>query len=335
MSGAIARADRAASSMTMQTLAHIADSYVQASNGGEINISDHETLLMQDHEYNLTAKVNAKDHAEIIIRNSRVTLSPPYSNKISILSKGESRLLVFNSTINFARLGGFDCNIVLEDQAEANLTETIIAGWGYVVGRDASAVYVEKSQIGSGVARGDSPGLVSYGTSRVSVKDSAVEVVYVWENSTASIDGADVGLIRTGETAINVTNSRVENIQTAMMNEPPARTVAIHITNSTVEHALRVNYNSIAWVEKSKLAMVTAFDNATVWLIESSVDDVSLEGNARVLFGWYLPLFGLLGVPYSLIPVLQAGSITVMVIGMATISYAAYRKRKQKKNSAG
>jgi hypothetical protein len=120
-----------------------------------------------------------------------------------------------------------------------------------------------------------------------------------------------------------------------MMNEPPARTVAIHITNSTVEHALRVNYNSIAWVEKSKLAMVTAFDNATVWLIESSADDVSLEGTARVLFGWYLPLFGLLGVPYSLIPVLQAGSITVMVIGMATISYAAYRKRKQKKNSAG
>jgi len=323
------------SNVTPQTLPRTIDSYVQHPNEVEINISDHETLFMLDHEYNLTTKVNAEDHAAIVVKNARLTLSPSDSAGISLVLKDQSRLFSINSTIDFTRLTFGDCQIVLQDEAEANFTETTLVGWGYVVGRDASAVYVEKSNIGSGLAGLHSPGVATYGASRVRVEDSTVDGVYVWENSTASIDRSDVGIVRTawaesGKTTINITDSRVDTIETSAVFEQPTGRAVIYVTNSTVEYAVYVHSNSIAWIENSSVAMVRATGNATVWLVESSVGQISLEGNARVLLGWYLPLFGLVGVPYSLIPIIQAGSIMTMVIGVATVSYTVYPKKKQR-----
>jgi len=301
---------------------------------GDINLSDHETLFIEDREYNLTTKIIAEDYATIVVKNARLTLSPSNSDGINFVLKGRSRLFVINSTINFTRLPFGDCQIILQDEAEANFTEAALAGWGYVVGRDASAVYVEKSNIGSGVATLHSPGVVSYGSSRLKVEDAKVDGVYVWENSTASIDRSDVGTVRTawaesGRTAVNITDSTVNTVETFVVFEQPAGTAIIRITNSTVEYAVYIHLNSTAWIENSSVAMVDATGNATVWLIESSVGQVSLEGNARVLLGWYLPLFGLVGVPYQLIPIIQAASIMAIVIGLAAVSYAIWRRRRE------
>jgi len=330
---AIGRLDQTMSNVTPRTLPCTVDSCVQNPNEGDINVSGYDTLLMQDQEYNLTSKINAEDHAVIVVRNARLTLSPSDGTGISFVLKGQSRLLVINSTINFTSLTFGDCQIVLQDEAEANFTATTLAGWGYVTGRDASAVYVENSNIGSGVGL-HSPGVATFGNSRVKVEDSSVDGVYVWDNSTASIRRSDVGIVRTayaesGKIVINITDSTVDTIETYLVSETLAGTAVINIINSTVVYAAYIHLNSTAWIENSSVTMVRATGNATVWLIESSVGQVSLEGNARVFLGWNLPLFGLVWVPYSLIPIMQAGSVIAMVVGVAAVSYAVWRKRKE------
>jgi hypothetical protein len=280
-------------------------------NEEDINISGYDTLLFQDQEYNLTNKINAEDYGVIVVRNAMLMLSPSDGSGISLVLKNQSRLLVSNSTINFNSLIYGDCQIVLQDEAEANFTAATLAGWGYVTGRDASAVYVENSNISGGVGL-HSPGVATFGKSTVKVKDSSVDGVYVWDNSTASICRSDVGIVRTGwaesgKTVINIMDSTLNTVETFLYSGIPAGTAVINITNSTV-------------------AVVSATGNTTVWLLESSVNQINLDGEARVMLGWNTPLFGLVWVPYSLIPIMQAGSVIAIVIGVAVVSYAIWRK---------
>jgi hypothetical protein len=335
---AIGRLDQTVSNVTPRTSPCTVDSYVQNPNEGDINVSGYDTLLIQDQEYNLTTKINAKDHAVIVVKNARLALSPSDGTGISFVLKGQSRLLVTNSTINFTSLTFGDCQIVLQDEAEANFTTTTLAGWGYITGRDASTVYVKNSNIGSGVGL-NSPGVAAFGKSRVKVEDSSVDGVYVWDNSTASICRSDIGIVRTayaelGKIVINITDSTVDTFEVYVVSETLAGTAAIRIINSTVVYAAYIHLNSTAWIEDSSVTMVRASGNATVWLIKSSVGQVSLEGDARVFLGWNLPLFGLVWLPYSLIPIMQAGSVIAMVVGVAAVSYAIWRKGRKERNSA-
>ena len=316
---AIGKLNQAVSNVTPRTLQCTVDSYVQNPNEGDINVSGHDTLLMLDQEYNLTTRINAEDDAVIVVRNAKLTLSPSDGTGISFVLKGQSHLLVNNSTINFTSLTFGDCQIVLQDEAEANLTTTTLAGWGYVTGRDASAVYVENSNISGGVGL-HSPGVAAFGKSTVKVTDSSVDGVYVWDNSTASIRRSDVGIVRTayaesGKTVINIMDSTLNTVETFLYSGIPAGTAVINITNSTV-------------------AVVSATGNTTVWLLESSINQINLDGEARVILGWNTPLFGLVWVPYSLIPIMQAGSVITIVIGVAVVSYAIWRKGRKERNSA-
>ena len=110
----IGRLDQTVSNVTLRTLPCTVDSYVQNPNEGDINVSGHDTLLMEDYEYNLTTKINAEDYAVIVVRNARLTLSPSDGTGISFMLKGQSRLLVINSTIDFTSLTFGDCQIVLQ-----------------------------------------------------------------------------------------------------------------------------------------------------------------------------------------------------------------------------
>lgn len=324
----IGRLDQTVSNVTLRTLPCTVDSYVQNPNEGDINVSGHDTLLMEDYEYNLTTKINAEDYAVIVVRNARLRLSPSDGTGISFVLKGQSRLLVINSTINFTSLIFGDCQIVLQDKAEANFTATTVTGWGYVTGIKSSAVYVSNSSIGSGVAGDQSPGIVTDGTSTVEA-----------ENSTASIRRSHVGIVRTGwtesgKTVINIADSTVDTIEVFPLSQTLPGRAIINIINSDVTYSVYVHLNSTAWIENSSVAMVEATGNATVWLVQSSVGQVSLEGDARVLVGWHFPLFGLVWVPYSLIPIMQAGSVIAIVVGMAVVSYAIWRKGRKERNSA-
>jgi hypothetical protein len=332
---AIAVLDQAVSNVTSRTSTPCTvDSYVQYPNEGEVNVSGHDLLIMEDHEYNLTTRVNADDYATIVVRNARLTLSPSDYTGFGLVLSGRSRLSVINSTISFARLSYGDCQIFIQDEAEANFTATTVTGWGYVTGINSSAVYVSNSSIGSGVAGEDSTGIVTDGTSTVEVENSTVDGVYVWENSTASIRRSHVGIVRTGwaesgKTIINIADSTVDTIEVFPLSQTLPGRAIINIINSDVTYSVYVQLNSTAWIENSSVAMVEATGNATVWLVQSSVGQVSLEGEARVLVGWHFPLFGLVWVPYSWIPIMQTGSVIAMVVGVTTVSYAIWQKRKE------
>jgi len=148
----IAVLDRTVSNVTLRTLPCTVDSYVKYPNEGGVNVSGHDTLIMEDHEYNLTTRINADDYAAIVVRNARLTLSPLDYTGFSLVLNGRSSLSVINSTISYARLPSGDCQILIQDEAEANFIATTVTGWGYVTGSNTSAVYVNNSNVGNGAA---------------------------------------------------------------------------------------------------------------------------------------------------------------------------------------
>jgi hypothetical protein len=324
---------------TLQIPSRSIDSYLRFDSDGDINVTDHETLTIQDQKYNLTGRIIAEDHATVVVRNSELTLSPSDGSGIALVLKEEARLTVVNSTIIFARQVYGDCQIIVQDEAEADFTHVSVTGWGFVVERDSSLASVENSTVGDGVQGLHSPGIATYGSSRVEVENSTVDGVYVWENSTSLVKDSRVGVVRTswaesGGTMINISDSRIGSVETFLSSETLPGTADIYVTDSRIEYALYVHGNSTVWIESSSIAMVRATGNATVWLIASSVDDVSLEGSAEVLLGLNLPLFGLVGVPYSLIPIIQVACILIIVAGIAAMSYGVYLRKRVKEEQA-
>jgi len=313
---AVGRLNQTAVNVNPKTLPHAVDFRLANPNEEDINISGYDTLLLQDQKYNLTNKINAEDYSVIVVRNATLTLSPSDGSGISLVLKNQSRLLVSNSTINFNSLTYGDCQIVLQNEAKANFSTTTLTGWGYVTGRDTSEVYVENSNISDSVFGLHSPGLASFGKSTIIVEDSSIDGVYVWENSTTSIHRSDVQIVRTawaesGKTVINVTDSTLNTIETFLFPGISAGTAVINITDSTV-------------------AEVSATGNTTVWLLNSSVNQINLDGEARVMLGWNTYLFGLVWIPYSLIPIMQAASVLTVVVGVAAVAYAIWLRRKVK-----
>jgi hypothetical protein len=135
-----------------------------------------------------------------------------------------------------------------------------------------------------------SPGVVTYGTSKVEVENSRVDGVYVWENSTAIVNRSNVATLRTAsnepeKTVINVTDSQVDSLETF------GGAAMFYISNSTLVYTSYFHYDTYAWVQDSLMSAVRATGNATVWLIDCAIGEVSIDGNARVLIGWNLPLF--------------------------------------------
>jgi hypothetical protein len=107
---------------------------------GDINVSDHETLTVQNCEFSMTGRVIADDDATIAVRNAKLTLSPSDGDGISMVLRGRARLLVINSTVTFNRTVG-DCQIIVEAEAQANITESTVSSRGYVIGHDSSTIY--------------------------------------------------------------------------------------------------------------------------------------------------------------------------------------------------
>ena len=290
---------------------------------GNINLSDHETLTMQNLSYTLTDAITAQDDALIVVKNTNLTLSPPNIGSPSIVLRMRARLLVIDSYVNFSVA---DCRIVVQDNAVANITRSRLIGWGTVMGHGASEIYIYESDIHNSAYMMRSPSVATFDDSMIEVQSSNADGVYIWNSSTASINKSNASLIRSAvdvseKTVINITDSLVHSIETS------DGAAALHITNSTSDSIAHFGTNTYAWLENSSIWRVEAAGNTTVWLIDSSVTEISLEGDATVLIGTYWPVIGLVGVPTFLIPIIQVISILVIIGGIAAVAYAFYRKR--------
>lgn len=304
----------------------VADACVPLRYEGGINLSDHETLTLQNREYALTELIVAEGDSSIIVKNATLILMPADNTGLSIKLKEKAWLHLTNSTVVFNRTVG-DCQILLEGEAIASINGSRMKGRGYVVGHDTAKIYASDSHVGDEFPSYRSPGLATYDTSTVTIENSIVDGIYIWENSTAYVDTSKVVTVRTAwtesdRTAINITDCRIGTIETG------GGSPVFHVNNSTVEYASYFNYNTYAWFKDCTISTAKATGNATVWLVNCQTMQIEAEGNGKIFIGLYFPVIGLIGIPYSWVPTLKAASITAIVIGLGAMLYGVYLKKK-------
>jgi hypothetical protein len=309
-----------------QRLSRVVDTCVSLGSEGDLNLSNHETLALEDREYILTELIVAEGDSSIVVKNATLILVPVDTTGLSIELKERARLDLIDSTVVFNRTVG-DCQIRLEGESWASINSSRIKGRGYVIGHDTASISASGSHVGDDFPSYQSPGIASYGTSTVAVENSIVDGIYVWENSTAFVDASKVAKIRTAwtesdRTVVNITNCRIGIIETW------GGSPCLHVNNSTIESASYFNYNTYAWLEDCTISTVRATGNATIWLVDCPTVQIEAEDNARVFIRLYFPVLGLVGVSYSWIPILKAATIAVIIIGLGAISYSVYLKKK-------
>lgn len=302
--------------------------YSHINHEGDINVSDCETFTIQDCEFNITGKIIVQDNATLIVKNARFVTTPSlWSDGTSLIVKNHAGLLVVNSTIVFHHPRGCNCQIILQNEAKVNITESMLIGHGDIVARDNSTIKIYNSNITIGFSSYDFSGVVTFDNSVAEVEDSTIDGVFIWDKSAASIKDSVAKLIRTGwketdETVINITNSRIDSISVQ------GGTPLFHIIRSSISDGY-FHCNTSAWFIDSSTRTLRATGNAMIWLIGSSAGSISTNNNAKVFVGWNLPLFGPVTVSHTWIPTMQILfmiSISV-VIGVSYIVYS--RKKKQ------
>jgi hypothetical protein len=292
-----------------------------------VYISDHETLAIENRTYELTNEIIANESAVILVRNATLVLSPPEGIEPNILLKGSARLIILDSNVTFNRTADY-CNIEAEGQTQINLTDSELAGKGLIIGRNDSEIFASRVQFRSNSPIDRPSGFAMFGNSSLEICNSSFDGAYVWENARASIDESEVNIIRTGfdqstHTLIGANNSQIVSIETL------SGQADFSVNNSYLEVG-DFNGNIFAWFENSTVGAIYGSGNVSAWLDNSHVRYVSIEQGATVLVAVYLPILGLIGIPYQLTGFLLVASVLVVIGGIVAVSYAVYQKTRRR-----
>lgn len=302
--------------------------YQNVTHEGDILVSGSETFTIQDLEFHMLGKITVTDTSTLLIRNAKFVTIPTWDGE-SIVLEGHANLAIMNSTVIFKHPGGFDCRIIAYDNAQGNITLSTIRQNGDLVAYDNSSIHVRNSTMTiSPEPHTDYCGVVTYGVSTAKIENSNIDGVFVWDNSSTSIMNSVVGLVRTGrsgpdQTTVNITSCEINAIE-AYGDSP-----VLHIKDSTIAWRLGLGSNASAWLTGCSVGEMTAGANASIFLIDSSADCIKTHDDATVLVGWNLPIFGLVMMHHTLVPIVQT-SIIIILIAIVVISLVLlFRKTRR------
>lgn len=297
---------------------------------GELVVKDNQTFTIEDKEFNMSGKIVAEDTSTLVIRNSSF-IAIPGIDSYAIVMKNRSRLLVDNAVIVFEHPSGFAVEILVQDEAEARIFDSTIQKRGYIRAHNNSTINVSNTTImvGTTISTYPASGVATFDASAAEIENSKMDGIFVWENSKASINNSVAGIVRTGgeesdKTTVNITNSRIDYIETWGGGAP-----TIHLENSNVTSA-SVSLNASAIFAGCSVAEISASGNASVWLLDSSVGKIEAQDNAAVFLGWHLPLFGLVTLPYAWVPILQFSVVIAVFVTVIALVLVFRRKRMKR-----
>lgn len=292
---------------------------------GDLVISNGQMYIIENQDFLINGKITVKDTSSLIVRSSNFTTVPPQVDGISMELTDHAKLVVTNSTVVFKR-PDFDCRIIVHDHAEVNITSSRLQNQGYVIAYNSSVIHANSSMIKTSTTSTNYlslSGIATFDTSSAEVKNSTMDGLFVWNNSTASASDSVIWLLRTTfrkseKTTVNVTNSKIDYIETY------GGAPTLDVEDSTVGH-VTINVGAVARFRNTSVDEISASGNAFALLIESSAGSIKTEDNATVLIGWELPLFGMVTLPYGLIPIVQ-WSLVIVVIAIIVIALLAFRR---------
>lgn len=331
-------------------LASLASQLQNVTYEGDLVVSGNKTFTIENSNFYMNGTITVKDNSALIIRSSRFTAVANWEGD-GIVLMNHAILIVENATIIFTNPHGFGCRITIRDDAKANITRSTTRGRGYVVAYENSFIYVNNSTmtVGPGITTYEGSSVATFDTSTAEIENSTMDGWFVWGNSTISIKNSIAGMLRTtwretDKTTINITNSKILQIETAG-GKP-----TFNIEGSTVSHVsisggnasftrssvaeIGASWYGSVWFASSSVGDVSAYGNARIWLIDSSYGGIKTVESATVIVGWHLPLFGLVTMPYKWVQFLQVfGTITIATLSIASliILYRRWMRRRSER----
>lgn len=295
---------------------NIANQYQNVTYEGHLLICNNQTFTIQNSDFYMNGTITVEDTSTLIIWNSKFTTIPSRDAPLgreSIILVNQSNLIITNVTVIFKHpTGNFNCEILVRDNATANITHSIFQNPGYVTSHENSVIHVSNSTLTT-TSWSRYSGVATFDNSTAEIENSTMDGVFVWDNSTVSIKDSVVRLVRTGgTTTIDIATSKVDQIETFEPIEE-AHAPTIYVEGSTVRR-VRVR-------------------DASVLLVNSYAGSIEAQGSATVFVGWNLPLFGLVKMPYTWIPYIQLIVVVAIGVVIVVILRVSWRKKRAKKGS--
>jgi hypothetical protein len=272
------------------------------------------------------------DEATVIARNAKVVLSPEggVSYREAIVLEHESRFIAENLTIVFQPLSYGHIYIVVDDEAQLNITDSQLSGWGYIRARHNATVYMENGTLESLKSEFESSGVVTEDSASARIQNSKLDFAVARGRSSIFILKSIVqpnGVSASGNGTIEIEDSDVgysEGLRESSILRIANSTVdgmssgggVLYIHDSQIKYRVRTFGSCTAWFVGTSVPRLIAQGNSTVWLINSAAREIRTLDEAQVNVGWRLPVFGMFTVPHTWIPFLQAVIAIVIVIGI-------------------
>lgn len=301
---------------------------------GDLFINNNETFTIQDSEFYMKGKITVQDASTLIIRNSEFTAIPIYPTSLDgeiIVLNDQAKLTITDSTLISKNSTRFGSRILVGAHAEVNITHSTLQDlWRiYTEGRDAK-IEVNNSTIATGSLY-DGSEIAAMGAS-VTIENSSIDGTDIWSYSMLSIKNSVVGFVSAGDVSdVNILDSEIRIIETyGSIGEVHGTTLIVQ--DSTVTLRAQFFANSFVQFTSSSVAELEAYGSADIMLIDSYAGTIETYDDATVFVGWHLPLFGLVTMDHTWVPIIQAIiAIIRIILIMIIIAVLVFFFRKRTK----
>lgn len=296
------------------------------THNGDLIISNNEALTITDSTFYMNGTITVKDASNLTITNSNFTAAP--RDRYAIILKDNASLIITNTTLIFRSLSDI-CEIQAKTNSKIMMSDSRTQNQGYLVAFNNSEVYVSNSTLFNGTVSNflsNPSGVAAFGNSTTIIENSTINGIFVWNDSTASVNNSNLGIIRTGyepsaRTTINVTHSKINWIE--ILGGSSDLYIEDSLVNGASASSGRVTFL------RSSLEELNSWETSEMTFIDSSYGTISASEGASVFVGWHLPLLGLLVIPYTWIAIIQVGTALIAIAAIIIVFFAWRRKRRQ------
>jgi len=314
--------------------------YQSLLNEGDLIVGGNETRTIEDCEYKLIGNIIVKDDATLIIRNAIFNQTGRYvlaDIPANIVVENRGSFFLTNTTLIISQ--NVTSRILVQNEAKMYIADSSIENFEYDVSIWAvhsSLIHIENSIMRRARENATSWTVETctvvcdhyseahmenltfdratvYGSSRVFIERSTVrDAVRIFDSPTVQLTGSTIGYV-TAEGS-------------------PLLYIRSSIIGSDIK-ALEDTTSADIWLIHMTVESVVAGGSSKVRLVDASVKELNIYGNATLFAGWDLPLFGLVAFSPALAFVIQLVALNLLAVTIIVLLFVVLRKfRKRRLN---
>jgi len=304
---------------------------------GDLIVEGDEIRTIDDGEYQLIGNIMVKDNATLIISNAifnQTGRNVEADIPANVVVKDRATFYLTNTTLIISQ--NVTSRILVQNQAKMYVTDSSIENFEFDVSIwaiDNSVLFIENSVMRR--AKEDveywvvqSRVVVCDGHSEVHIENLTYDRTTVYEFSKVFIERSTL------KDAVRIFDSPTVQVRDSTMDYLTAEgSPVVFIRSSTIKsyiHALQDTTSADIWIIHTTVETVVAQGSSKVRLIDASVTNLQIEGNAALFVGWDLPLFGPVAFTPNLAFAIQLIALNALLVAIIIVSYVLIRKFRKR-----